>query len=156
VITTPAIASGAPTDAIHDTAYLVGGPATYGGTLTFRVYSSLDNCNTNTSGTVVGSAKTVTGDGTYQSDNLHTPISPGNYFWRVFYSGDGTTGVPSKASTCDSQTEESVITNNTACQGIYLVGARGTGENSNDYAGFGRTVAFAISAFRMPRSPVPR
>jgi hypothetical protein len=35
-----------------------------------------------------------------------------------------------------------------ACRGVYVLGARGSGENNNDYGGWGRTIATAISAFR--------
>jgi hypothetical protein len=45
----------------------------------------------------------------------------------------------------DSATEQWI---NPACRGIYLVGARGLGETNNDYNGYGKTIAFAVSAFR--------
>jgi hypothetical protein len=109
--------SGLPSGSIHDKATLSGGPASgYGGTLNFRTYSSLTACNNDTAGSggTNRGNKTVTGNGDYTSDDLPTPVTPGTYFWRVFYSGDSGNSVQPAVSDCNDNathpTEKSTVT----------------------------------------------
>ena len=135
-IMTHAVPTGGQRDSVHDTATLTGGPASYSGSLTFKVYSTFADCSGDTNGTVVGTSKAISGDGSHQSDDLPTPIAPGTYFWRAFYSGDPSVNLPPETSTCDAQNEKSVISG-PDCGDAALIGVKGSGEQPtlDDYAG---------------------
>jgi hypothetical protein len=118
-ITTDAT-SGLPTDSIHDTATLSGGPASYGGSLEFRAFDTLTQCNgypSNAATPFFTDSTTwlngVTGNGDYQSGDIPTPVPPGDYYWKVHYTGDTASRVAGTDSACNNNathpTEKSVV-----------------------------------------------
>ncbi|MBI4898606.1 MAG: DUF11 domain-containing protein, partial [Actinobacteria bacterium] len=72
-------------DTIKDVAQLAGG-TNPGGSITFKLYGPSDTTCTKTP--VWTNTKTVSGNGTYTSDNF-TPTQSGVYRWVAYYSGDG-------------------------------------------------------------------
>jgi uncharacterized repeat protein (TIGR01451 family) len=89
---------------IHDSSTLSGATADAGGTVKYRYYSVLADCNAGTfaspGGTSAGD-KTVTAGVVPNSDNA-TFNSAGTYYWRAFYSGDANNSAAS--STCVDET----------------------------------------------------
>jgi len=75
---------------IHDSSTLTGASTDAGGTVKYRYYSSLDDCNAGTfdnpGGTSAGD-KTVSGGDVDNSDDA-TFNTAGIFYWRAFYSGD--------------------------------------------------------------------
>jgi uncharacterized repeat protein (TIGR01451 family) len=75
---------------IHDSSTLTGASTDAGGTVKYRYYSSLDECNAgnfdNPGGTSAGD-KTVSGGDVDNSDDA-TFNTAGIFYWRAFYSGD--------------------------------------------------------------------
>jgi uncharacterized repeat protein (TIGR01451 family) len=75
---------------IHDSSTLTGASTNAGGTVKYRYYSSLDECNAGTfdnpGGTSAGD-KTVSGGDVDNSDDA-TFNTAGIFYWRAFYSGD--------------------------------------------------------------------
>jgi hypothetical protein len=93
--------------AISDTASLTGATADAGGTITFHLFSNLNDCQNNTNEINTGlSAVTVNGNGTYNSGNF-TPTSVGTYYWVASYSGDNKNLAVSGA--CGDADESSVV-----------------------------------------------
>ena len=90
---------------ISDTADLTGATANAGGTVTFKLFSSLSNCQNDTNVLFTGTAN-VSGPGTYNSGNF-TPTAVGTYFWKADYSGDAN-NAPS-SSPCGAANESSVV-----------------------------------------------
>ena len=110
-ISTSATASVIVGTPISDVATLSGGTSDIGGTITFRLYNSLANCNAG--GTTVGqgglvyaNTVTVSGNGNYNSGNF-TPTAVGTYFWIASYSGDAKNNSVSGA--CGDASESSVV-----------------------------------------------
>src|SRR5205823_3703335 len=67
---------------IYDVAHLTGGFGTYGGTITFVLYSDA-SCST----PLFSDTKSVSGNADVTSASF-TPTKPGTYQWRASYSGD--------------------------------------------------------------------
>jgi hypothetical protein len=105
-LTTTATTSVTLTNSISDTAHL-GGVSTNAagiGTITFRVYSNSD-CSTQV-GSDLGTTTTVIGPGDYVSQP-YTPTALGTYYWRAFYSGDGSNA--SQSTACGDANESSDV-----------------------------------------------
>jgi hypothetical protein len=108
----PAISTSATTpgnigDSVKDTATLSGAstnPAA-GGSITFKLYSSLADCNAGTNA-VFTDTKPVSGNGNYTSGDF-TPNAVGTYYWLASYSGDTNNAEVSGA--CGDTGEQSVI-----------------------------------------------
>ena len=64
---------------IKDTATLSGATDNPTGTITFKAYDSLADCNANTDVKFIDTA-TVSGNGSYDSDPF-TPTAAGTYYW---------------------------------------------------------------------------
>jgi hypothetical protein len=94
--------SGLPTDKIQDTATLAGATGTAGGTITFTAYSN-STCAT----AVFSNQKPVSGNGSYTSDPISTPVAEGTYYWIASYSGDTNNGPA--AGKCGDSGETSVV-----------------------------------------------
>jgi hypothetical protein len=92
-------------NSIHDTASLAGATASATGTITFKVYGSLSDCNSNTN-VLDTTTATVNGNGNYNSGNF-TPTATGTYFWTASYSGDLNNAASSSA--CGASGESSVV-----------------------------------------------
>jgi hypothetical protein len=76
-------------DSITDSADLTGNSADAGGTVKYRVYGSLADCNLDTdgSGGTWAGTVTVTNGAVPDSDSVQFN-SAGTFYWRAFYSGD--------------------------------------------------------------------
>jgi hypothetical protein len=99
--TTP-VTVGSP---INDKATLSGATTNAGGSITFKLHSSLADCNANTN-VLFTNTKTVSGIGVYTSDN-YTLANVGSYYWLASYSGDAN-NAPS-AGKCGDANESSVV-----------------------------------------------
>jgi hypothetical protein len=89
---------------IHDSSTLTGATADAGGTVKYRYYSVLADCQAGTYATPGGTSagdKTVVNGVVPNSDNA-TFNTAGTYYWRAFYSGDGNNNAAS--STCQDET----------------------------------------------------
>jgi len=89
---------------IHDSSTLTGATADAGGTVKYRYYSVLADCQAGTFDTTGGTSagdKTVT-NGVVPSSNDATFNAAGTYYWRAFYSGDANNNGAS--STCQDET----------------------------------------------------
>jgi uncharacterized repeat protein (TIGR01451 family) len=89
---------------IHDSSTLTGATADAGGTVKYRYYSVLADCQAGTFATTGGTSagdKTVT-NGVVPNSNDATFNTAGTYYWRAFYSGDGNNNAAS--STCQDET----------------------------------------------------
>jgi uncharacterized repeat protein (TIGR01451 family) len=89
---------------IHDSSTLTGATADAGGTVKYRYYSVLADCQAGTYDTTGGTSagdKTVT-NGVVPNSNDATFNTAGTYYWRAFYSGDGNNNAAS--STCQDET----------------------------------------------------
>ena len=94
-------------DAISDTASLTGATADAGGSITFHLFSSLNDCQNNTNEINTGlSPVSVNGNGTYNSGNF-TPTAVGTYYWVASYSGDSKNLAAS--GQCGDADESSVV-----------------------------------------------
>jgi hypothetical protein len=100
---TPSATIGSP---INDKATLTGATTTAGGSITFKLYSSLADCN-NDANAVFTDTKTVSGNGDYTSANF-TPANVGTYYWLASYSGDANNAKATGA--CGDTGEQSVVT----------------------------------------------
>jgi hypothetical protein len=85
-----------PGSSVQDKATVI--PATATGTVDFKYYSSLDNCNSNVSGSSAGTGKTLNASGEAFSDVVAFP-STGTFYWRAFFNATGTS--VSSSSACD-------------------------------------------------------
>jgi LPXTG-site transpeptidase (sortase) family protein len=90
---------------ITDTALLINGRGTPGGTISFNVYGPGDA--TCLAPIAVGGAVAVTGAGNYTSAAYAT-TSGGSYRWRAFYSGDFSN--PAMSTACNDAGETSTVT----------------------------------------------
>src|SRR5207249_3439574 len=75
---------------IHDSSTLSGATSDAGGTVKYRYYSVLADCQAGTYASTGGTSagdKTVTNGVVPNSDDA-TFNSAGTYYWRAFYSGD--------------------------------------------------------------------
>jgi hypothetical protein len=107
-LTTSATASVTLGNPISDDGILTGVAAGAGGTITFHLFPSLDDCNADTNEVDTGlSAVSVTGPGTYNSGDF-TPTAVGTYYWTASYSGDG--GNAPSSTECGDEGESSVVT----------------------------------------------
>ncbi|HEY3183545.1 MAG TPA: hypothetical protein VGJ77_11955 [Gaiellaceae bacterium] len=105
-LTTTATASVTVGNPISDTAHLTAGPGA-GGTITFHLFASLDDCNAGTNEINTGlSPVTVNGPGDYNSGN-YTPTATGTYYWTAAYSGDPNND--SSSTACGDANESSVV-----------------------------------------------
>jgi uncharacterized repeat protein (TIGR01451 family) len=89
---------------IHDSSTLTGATSDAGGTVKYRYYSVLADCQAGTFATTGGTSagdKTVTNGVVPNSDDA-TFNTAGTYYWRAFYSGDGNNNAAS--STCQDET----------------------------------------------------
>src|SRR6185436_3115373 len=89
---------------IHDSSTLTGATSDAGGTVKYRYYSVLADCQAGTFATTGGTSagdKTVT-NGVVPNSNDATFNTAGTYYWRAFYSGDGNNNAAS--STCQDET----------------------------------------------------
>jgi hypothetical protein len=80
-----------------------------GGTMTFKVFgpqaTAPSTCSSG--GTTVGTAVTVTGNGTYHPNATFTPTTGGNYWWYASYSGDASN--QGSSSACGSAMQETIV-----------------------------------------------
>jgi hypothetical protein len=99
-------------DSAHDTAALHGVTATAGGTVEYRLYDTLADCDADTAafpgtppsrGTHV-STETVT-DGVVPPSAAHTFGTAGTFYWAAFYSGDAS----NHPAASDCETEPLVV-----------------------------------------------
>ena len=101
---TASVTIGSP---ISDTATLSGATSDAGGTITFHLFASLADCNSNSNEVSTGlSPVTVSGNGNYNSGNF-TPTAVGTYYWTAVYSGDAKNLGASTA--CGDAGESSVV-----------------------------------------------
>jgi hypothetical protein len=102
--TTP-VAIGSP---INDKATLTGASTSpnAGGSITFKLYSSLGDCNDPGVAPLYQDTKPVSGNGDYTSSN-YTPANVGTYYWVASYSGDANND--SATGTCGDTGEQSVV-----------------------------------------------
>ena len=79
------------------------------GTITFTVFGPQSSAPTTCTagGSTVGSAVSVSGNGTYHPSVGYTPSAAGDYWWYAFYGGDSGNGTA--ASTCGSGMSETVV-----------------------------------------------
>jgi hypothetical protein len=100
--TTP-VAIGSP---INDKATLTGATTNAGGSITFKLYSSLADCNDPNVAPLFQDTKPVSGNGDYTSSK-YTPANVGTYYWVASYSGDANND--SATGTCGDTGEQSVL-----------------------------------------------
>lgn len=114
-LTTRATNGRAAKTAVTDTATLSGIPADAGGTLVFKLYGPSDTpvCETPIWDSSDHTTITVHGPGDYTVTGP-TLETPGNYYWRAFYSGDDSRGVRGAAGSCGEDNETSTVVPSTA------------------------------------------
>jgi len=104
-IVTSATASTTIGSPISDTATLSGATSDAGGTITFHLFSTA-TCTAASEITTGLTAKTVSGNGAYNSGN-YIPTAVGTYYWIANYSGDAKNEVANGA--CGDANESSVV-----------------------------------------------
>jgi hypothetical protein len=88
---------------VHDSSALTGATSDAGGTVAYRYYSSLTDCDADTTGTGGTGAGTVTvTNGVVPDSDPVTFNSPGTFYWKAFYSGDAKNS--GDASVCADET----------------------------------------------------
>ena len=123
---------------------LSGATASAGGTITFTVFgpqaSAPSTCTSG--GTTVGSAITVSGNGTYHPSSTYTPSAAGTYWWYASYGGD--TFNNTSSSTCGSLMASTVVTNATTT--TTTAPGSGTAGSAITAASIGSTLSGATAA----------
>ena len=98
---------------VHDSATLSNATSDAGGTVKYRYYGSLSDCNAGTFATPGGTSlgdKTVSGGVVPNSDAAGPATTAGTYYFRAFYSGDANNTGPVSSACTD---EQLVVTPNT-------------------------------------------
>ena len=98
--------SALPTDSLKDKATLSGAPGA--GTLRFQAFLGDSTC-TDTSKRKLDQSINVSGDGTYTSNALSTPVATGTYYWLVSYTSGNTTTTAACGDTADPSYEQMVV-----------------------------------------------
>jgi hypothetical protein len=107
----PAISTSATTPvtlgaSIKDTATLSNATSDATGSITFKLYDSLADCNADTDVKFTSTNSNVNGNGPYDSQS-YTPTAAGTYYWLASYGGDGNNNAVSGA--CSDANEQSVV-----------------------------------------------
>jgi len=134
---------------IFDTANLTNVTSNARGTISFRAFSDASCLHQTFSSARIQ----VHGPAVYpepaSTAASFSPTKSGTYYWIASYSGDGINRPVT--GHCADPRETSVVSPPAPCSGVYVVGARGSGEPQygGPYQGYGAEVWAALKAFTL-------
>jgi len=108
--------------------YATVAPSGSTGTVAFRYYTSLADCNADTtfnSGTSAGSGKTLDSNSVATSDTIHI-TSVGVIYWRAFFNGSGESADSDSGCNGEILTAKQATKLTTNAGGMYVLGSDGT------------------------------